>query len=59
MLLGHHGNAYENYTITWYDEYYNKRENTRLPKLREWDSSRLAWIPEKSDYPCVGKYFLK
>jgi len=57
LLFYHHGNRYSNNMISWYDEHYNKRErdeNNRLPELRHWDSKKLAWVPEKTDYPIQG-----
>jgi len=56
-LFYHHGNRYSNNMISWYDEQFNKRERdeaNKLPDLRSWDSHRLAWLPEKSDYPIQG-----
>ena len=50
---------YKNNLITWYDEQYNKRpreEGDRLPDLRKWDGNKLAWVPERTDYPMQGKY---
>ncbi|KAK3088568.1 hypothetical protein FSP39_020719 [Pinctada imbricata] len=54
-IFHHHGNKYANNTISWYDEQYNGRfqENT-LPDLRDWNGHKLAWAPEKSDYPVQG-----
>ena len=57
LLFYHHGNRYSNNMISWYDEHYNKRErdeNNKLPELRHWDSQRLSWVPEKTDYPIQG-----
>ncbi len=57
FLFYHHGNRYSNNMISWYDEHYNMRERdeqNKLPELREWDSHRLAWLPEKSDHPIRG-----
>jgi len=56
-LFHHHGNKYSNNMISWYDEHYNQRErdtSNKLPDLRNWDSHRLAWLPEKSDFPIQG-----
>ena len=56
-LFYHHGNRYSNNMISWYDEQFNKRERegpNKLPELRQWDSHRLAWLPEKSDHPIQG-----
>ncbi|XP_013404083.1 uncharacterized protein C1orf158 homolog [Lingula anatina] len=57
MLFTHHGNKYSNNMISWYDEHYNKRERpewNKLPELRDWDGHKLAWAPEKTDYPLQG-----
>lgn len=43
--------------ISWYDEQFNKRDREatdKLPDLRKWDGHKLAWAPEKSDYPMQG-----
>lgn len=54
-LFHHHGKAYSNNMVSWYDEFYNGRwrENT-LPELRDWNGHQLAWAPEKSDFPLQG-----
>lgn len=55
LLFTHHGNAYSNNMISWYDEHYNKRERqNKLPELRQWDSNELGWRPEKTDHPLQG-----
>ncbi|XP_039251506.1 cilia- and flagella-associated protein 107-like [Styela clava] len=57
-LFTHHGKTYSNNLISWYDEQFNKRmrdENDRLPDVRKWDGHKLAWAPERSDYPMQGK----
>lgn len=56
-LFTHHGKTYSNNLISWYDEQYNKRmrdDKDRLPDLRKWDGHKLAWAPERSDYPIQG-----
>ncbi|XP_078491809.1 cilia- and flagella-associated protein 107 [Ciona intestinalis] len=56
-LFTHHGNTYSNNMISWYDEQFNKRdreEGDKLPDLRKWDGHKLAWAPERSDYPMQG-----
>ena len=55
-LFSHHQKAYEGNRISWYDQQFNKREITesKLPPLRSWDRQKLAWAPEKSDYPIQG-----
>jgi len=48
---------YSNNMISWYDEQYNKRvreEGDKLPDLRKWDGHKLAWAPERSDFPMQG-----
>lgn len=56
-LFHHHGNKYAGAStkISWYDEHYNGRY--KKPILREWDSKKLAWVPERSDHPIFGIYF--
>jgi hypothetical protein len=44
--------------ITWYDQDYNGRVregHDKLPELRNWSSSSMSWVPEKSDYPIQGE----
>lgn len=54
-IFHHHGDKYTQNHISWYDEHYNGRykENT-LPSLRDWNSHKLSWAPEKSDHPIQG-----
>ena len=56
FIFSHHQKAYEGNRISWYDQQFNKREITesKLPPLRSWDRQKLAWAPEKSDYPIQG-----
>lgn len=56
-IFHHHGDKYTQNHISWYDEHYNGRykENT-LPSLRDWNSHKLSWAPEKSDHPIQGTY---
>lgn len=56
FIFSHHGDAYKGNTITWYDQQYNKRELSEagFPALRSWESQRLVWEPEKSDFPIQG-----
>ena len=58
FIFSHHQKAYEGNRISWYDQQFNKREITesRLPPLRSWDRQKLAWAPEKSDYPTQGLF---
>nr|CAB3226637.1 uncharacterized protein C1orf158 homolog [Phallusia mammillata] len=55
-LFTHHGGRYSNNMISWYDEQFNKRERDgdKLPDLRKWDGHKLAWAPERSDFPMQG-----
>lgn len=55
-LFAHHQKAYEGNRISWYDQQFNRREMTesKLPPLRSWDRQKLAWAPEKSDFPVQG-----
>lgn len=56
FIFSHHQKAYEGNRISWYDQQFNKREiaESKLPPLRTWDRQKLAWAPEKSDYPIQG-----
>ena len=56
FIFSHHQKAYEGNRISWYDQQFNKREiaESKLPPLRSWDRQKLAWAPEKSDYPIQG-----
>ncbi|XP_041377917.1 uncharacterized protein C1orf158 homolog [Gigantopelta aegis] len=56
FLLHHHdGNKLTSNLVTNYDEVYNGRwkENTQVPKLRKWDSHKLKFLPERSDFPLL------
>uniref|UniRef100_A0A674K973 Cilia and flagella associated protein 107 n=1 Tax=Terrapene triunguis TaxID=2587831 RepID=A0A674K973_9SAUR len=38
--------------VTQYDDHYNRHGyNPVLPPLRSWNGQKLAWLPEKSDFP--------
>ncbi|XP_065277205.1 cilia- and flagella-associated protein 107 [Emys orbicularis] len=38
--------------VTQYDDHYNRHGyNPVLPPLRRWNGQKLAWLPEKSDFP--------
>ncbi|XP_043917665.1 uncharacterized protein C1orf158 homolog [Protopterus annectens] len=50
-LFSHHGLHSSNNLVSSYDENFNKRVNRALPPLRTWDGKKLAWVPERSDYP--------
>ena len=58
-LLGHHGKKYCSNLVTWYDQDYNGKKPKKqdaLPEQREWKiGTHMAWVPEKSDYPCFGE----
>lgn len=56
QLFSHHGRAYDNMLITLYDENYNGRwKEKSIAPLREWDSQKLGWLPEKTDHPLKGE----
>lgn len=57
FLFSHHGDAYKDNRVTWYDQQFNKREVTEgdFKPLRTWERQRLVWAPEKSDYPIQGE----
>ena len=53
-IFFHHGDhKYPENNVTLYDEKYNGREHRegQLPETRSWDRHKLAWAPEKSDFP--------
>ena len=55
LVFHHHGNKYASNMVSWYDEDYNGRwREKKLPKLRDWNSHQLAWMPEKNDHPVQG-----
>ncbi|XP_038603166.1 uncharacterized protein C1orf158 homolog [Tachyglossus aculeatus] len=40
--------------ISAYDDHFNHHgHNPDLPLLRQWNVQKLAWLPEKSDFPLV------
>ncbi|XP_026541331.1 uncharacterized protein C1orf158 homolog isoform X2 [Notechis scutatus] len=53
-ILTHCEEARHRHLVTQYDDQYNRHgHNPQLPPLRKWDRHKLAWTPEKSDYPLV------
>ncbi|XP_076124823.1 cilia- and flagella-associated protein 107 [Alosa pseudoharengus] len=50
LLLAHHDTPTSHFLVTQYDEMYGRRSDHATPKLRSWDSNKLAWIPERSDH---------
>ncbi|XP_061457428.1 cilia- and flagella-associated protein 107 [Rhineura floridana] len=50
--LTHHDEPKHRNLVTQYDDQYNRRGyNPLLPPLRRWNGHKMAWIPEKTDYP--------
>ncbi|NP_001088767.1 uncharacterized protein LOC496031 [Xenopus laevis] len=51
LLLSHHGEAKHKHLVSHYDDHFLRPGNSTLPTLRSYDGNRLAWVPERSDYP--------
>ncbi|KFV78800.1 Uncharacterized protein C1orf158, partial [Struthio camelus australis] len=48
----HHEEPSSRNLVSEYDDSYNRHgHNTLLPPLRRWNGRKLAWIPEKTDFP--------
>ncbi|KAL0978486.1 hypothetical protein UPYG_G00171100 [Umbra pygmaea] len=54
LLFSHHGTLSSHYLVSLYDEMYGRQGTSSLPTLRSWHPDKLAWTPEKSDYPSVA-----
>ncbi|KAJ7306536.1 hypothetical protein JRQ81_009897 [Phrynocephalus forsythii] len=53
-ILTHLEESKQQHLVTQYDDQYNRHGyNSSLPPLRKWNGHKMAWIPEKSDYPLV------
>ncbi|XP_053137259.1 cilia- and flagella-associated protein 107 [Hemicordylus capensis] len=51
-LLTHHGEPSHRNLVTQYDDQYIRHGyNPLLPPLRKWSRHKMAWLPERSDYP--------
>uniref|UniRef100_A0A8C3SS54 Chromosome 1 open reading frame 158 n=1 Tax=Chelydra serpentina TaxID=8475 RepID=A0A8C3SS54_CHESE len=51
-LFTHHEEPSHRNLVTQYDDHYNRHGyNPVLPPLRKWNGQKLAWLPEKSDFP--------
>ncbi|XP_074831826.1 cilia- and flagella-associated protein 107 [Carettochelys insculpta] len=51
-LFIHHEEPRKRNLVTQYDDHYNRHGyNPVLPPLRRWNGQKLAWLPEKSDFP--------
>ncbi|KAM3835835.1 cilia- and flagella-associated protein 107-like [Vipera latastei] len=51
-LETHWEEARHQHLVSQYDDQYNRHgHNPQLPPLRKWHRHKLAWTPEKSDYP--------
>ncbi|XP_030077960.1 cilia- and flagella-associated protein 107 [Microcaecilia unicolor] len=51
LLLSHHGELNHKHLVSVYDDHYMRHGNSSLPPLRKFNGNKLAWLPEKSDYP--------
>ncbi|XP_029434724.1 uncharacterized protein C1orf158 homolog [Rhinatrema bivittatum] len=51
ILLSHHGEPKHKNLVSVYDDHYMRHGNSSLPPLRKFSGNKLAWLPEKSDYP--------
>ncbi|XP_066493979.1 cilia- and flagella-associated protein 107 [Tiliqua scincoides] len=53
-ILTHHEEPSHRNLVTQYDDQYMRHGyNPILPPLRKWNRHKMAWVPEKSDYPIV------
>uniref|UniRef100_A0A8D2LNX3 Chromosome 1 open reading frame 158 n=1 Tax=Varanus komodoensis TaxID=61221 RepID=A0A8D2LNX3_VARKO len=53
-VLTHHEEASHQNLVSQYDDQYNRHGyNPCLPPLRKWNGHKMAWVPEKTDYPLV------
>ncbi|XP_033014840.1 uncharacterized protein C1orf158 homolog [Lacerta agilis] len=53
-ILTHHEEPRHRHLVSQYDDQYNRHGyNPVLPPLRKWSRHKMAWIPEKTDYPLV------
>ncbi|XP_006127976.2 cilia- and flagella-associated protein 107 [Pelodiscus sinensis] len=51
-LLTHHEEPSNRNLVNQYDDHYNRHGyNPALPPVRRWNRHKLAWLPEKSDFP--------
>ncbi|XP_063072384.1 cilia- and flagella-associated protein 107 [Engraulis encrasicolus] len=53
LLLGHHSIPNAHFLVSQYDEQFGSKRDATIalaPKLRKWDSNKLAWLPERSDH---------
>ena len=55
LLLSHHGIPNSHCLVTLYDEAYARMPGAALPALRSWHPDKMAWAPERSDEPAVGR----
>ncbi|XP_025929833.1 uncharacterized protein C1orf158 homolog [Apteryx rowi] len=53
-FFSHHEEPSSRNLVSEHDDNYNRHgHNTLLPPLRRWNGRKLAWIPEKSDFPIL------
>lgn len=56
-LFTHHDEPRSRYLVSEYEDKYNRHGyNPVLPPLRTWNGRRLSWIPQKSDFPIIGRF---
>ncbi|XP_054705715.1 cilia- and flagella-associated protein 107 [Grus americana] len=53
-FFSHHEEPKSRNLVSEYDDKYNRHSyNPILPPLRSWNGRKLAWIPQKSDFPIL------
>nr|XP_060615063.1 cilia- and flagella-associated protein 107 [Anolis sagrei ordinatus] len=53
-VLTHHEEPNHHHLVSQYDDQYNRRGyNPILPPLRKWHGHKMAWVPEKTDFPLL------
>ncbi|XP_008937123.1 PREDICTED: uncharacterized protein C1orf158 homolog, partial [Merops nubicus] len=53
-LFTHHEEPRTRNLVSEYDDKYNRHGyNPLLPPLRHWNGHRLAWVPQKNDFPIL------
>ncbi|XP_054857734.1 cilia- and flagella-associated protein 107 isoform X2 [Eublepharis macularius] len=52
VLLTHHNEPHHRHLVTQYDDHFSRQGyNPLLPPLRKWNRHKMAWTPEKTDFP--------
>ncbi|XP_009863370.1 PREDICTED: uncharacterized protein C1orf158 homolog [Apaloderma vittatum] len=53
-FLAHHDEPRSRHLVSEYDDQYNRHGyNPALPPLRVWNGRKLAWVPQKTDFPIL------